>query len=252
MNSKTDFQDQVALVTGGASGIGAAVTERIAAAGASVVIADSNLEAAERAAQSLRDRNLACAAVQVDVSAPESVARAVEFTVQTFGALHLAVNNAGIPAPEAKLGNCALEDWHRVLDVDLSGVFYCLRCEIPAVLASGGGAIVNVASVVGLVGAVDKAPYVAAKHGVVGLTKAAALDYAGSGVRVNAVAPGFVDTPMVAGRGEATRAAIAALHPMDRMARPGEVAELITFLLSERAAFITGSCHLVDGGYAAR
>jgi NAD(P)-dependent dehydrogenase (short-subunit alcohol dehydrogenase family) len=251
-NEAGEFVGKVALVTGAASGIGLEVARRLAQAGASVVLADLDVEQAQARATELAEQGARACATGVDVAQASSVCAAVDFTVAQYGALHLAVNNAGIPAPRVELGEYPLESWQRVIDIDLNGVFYSLRYEIPAMLASGGGAIVNLASILGVTGMASVAPYVAAKHGVVGLTKAAALDYATRGIRVNAVAPGYVETPLLAGRDEATIRCLADSHPLERMAQPGEIAEVILFLLSARASFVTGSCYMADGGYTVR
>ncbi|ATL25935.1 SDR family NAD(P)-dependent oxidoreductase [Streptomyces formicae] len=245
------FAGKTALVTGAASGIGLEVARRLAAAGASVVVADYNEQGAKDVAAALTEAGGRAAAVRVDVTDPESVRRAVESAVETFGGLHLAVNNAGIAGASAPTGEYGIEDWQRVIDTNLNGVFYSLRHELPHILASGGGAVVNMSSILGTNGFAGSPAYSAAKHAVVGLTKTAAVEYAAQGVRVNAVGPGFIDTPLLQGA-ESQRAHLISLHPQGRLGTAEEVAELTLFLLSDRASFINGSYHLVDGGYAAR
>ncbi len=243
-----DFSDRVALVTGGASGIGEAIVRQLSAAGARVVVADCDGERAEALAASLP----ASRAHAVDVADPAAVQAMVSFTVQHFGALHLAVNNAGVGGEVAPVADHPLDAWRRVMGINLDGVFYGMKYQIPAILAAGGGAIVNMSSILGSNGWAGSCAYVAAKHALQGLTKTAALEYAAQGLRVNAVAPAFIDTPLIAAYQGEVREQLVSLHPAGRLGRAEEVAALTCFLLSDEAAFINGSCHLVDGGYSAR
>jgi NAD(P)-dependent dehydrogenase (short-subunit alcohol dehydrogenase family) len=243
-----EFAGKAALVTGGASGIGLAVAQQLTEGGARVAVADYNEDGAKQAADGLDG----AIAVRVDVTDEASVRAAVDETLSAFGALHLGVNNAGIGGPSAPTGEHDVAGWHKVIDTNLNGVFYSLRYEIPAIKAAGGGAIVNMSSILGSVGFAGSPAYVAAKHGVIGLTRCAALDHAGDGIRINAVGPGFISTPLLSNMDDAALQFLVGLHPTGRLGTSEEVAALTVFLLSNRASFITGSYHLVDGGYTAR
>ena len=248
-----EFDGKVALVTGEASGIGASVARQLAEQGAKVVVADLNLEGAQKIVDEIAAAGGTAAAYSVDVGKHEAVQAMVKFATDTYGALHLAVNNAGIGGPTKPTADYGIDEWHKVVDIDLNSVFYSLKYEIPAILAAGGGAIVNMASILGTNGFANSPAYVASKHAVVGLTKASALEYSAKGIRINAVGPGFIRTPLLgANSANQTFDALTALHPIGRLGESDEVAALTVFLLSAKASFITGSYHLVDGGYSAQ
>jgi NAD(P)-dependent dehydrogenase (short-subunit alcohol dehydrogenase family) len=221
----------------------------LAAAGARVVVSDIGSDAVKVLAEELGDEVVA---VVGDVRSAEDVASMVQAAVSTFGRLDLAVNNAGVGVPVKRdVAETELETWDRITGINLDGVFLCMRAELPAMLPAGG-AIVNVSSVMGAVAIAGASPYIAAKHGVVGLTKAAALEYASRGIRVNAVGPGFIDTPLLSYNTPERMVEIAAAHPVGRLGSASEIARAILFLLSPAASFITGAYVPVDGGYLAR
>ena len=248
-----DLTGRVGLVTGGASGIGAATVRLLVARGARVVIADRDVAAGEGLAAELGGPEVA-RFVATDVTDPDQVAAMVDAAVEGFGGLDLAVNNAGTSGTYTALTDHTLADWERTVSINLTGVFLCLRAEVPALLARGGGAIVNTASGAGLMGFAHLPAYVASKHGVVGLTKSVALEYARKGIRVNVVCPGSVRTPMPAGfvgGDEDALEGMGKMSPIGRLGTPAEIAEAIVWLCTDASSFVTGAAVTVDGGVMA-
>jgi NAD(P)-dependent dehydrogenase (short-subunit alcohol dehydrogenase family) len=250
-----ELAGKVVIVTGASAGIGRAAAFALAAEGATVVLADVNAARGEQVVAELTDKGGTAQFIQTDVSDDAQVAAMVARTIDVFGRLDCAFNNAGIEGEPAPTHECTPENWRRTIAVDLTGVWSCMRHEIPPMLEGGGGSIVNCSSVAGLVGFPGIAAYVASKHGVVGLTKTAALEYAEAGIRVNAVCPGVIDTEMVerfTGGQPDAEAAMLATEPVGRMGRPEEIADAVVWLCSERSSFTTGQAIAVDGGFVAR
>lgn len=248
------LEGKVALVTGAASGIGRAVAATYAIEGARVLVSDLDEHGGVQTVEQITAAGGEAFFEQADVADPAANARLVERAVERYGALHIACNNAGIGGAQAPTADYPVEDWQRILGINLSGAFYGMRAQIPAMLEAGGGAIVNMASILAQVGFANSSGYVAAKHGLVGLTKTAAMEYAAAGVRVNAVGPGFIETPLLAPLKEdrAVYDMLVSLHPIGRLGTPQEVADLVAFLSSDKASFITGAYMPVDGGYLTR
>ena len=241
----------VALITGAGSGLGQAVAQRFGEAGASVVVADIDDEGGGRTVERIRDAGGEALFCEADVSDPGAVETIVDVATEEYGGLDYAVNNAGISGEPAPIGEQSLENWQQVIGVNLSGVFHGLRYEIPALLEHGGGAIVNMSSVAGNVASPQLAPYVASKHGVLGLTKNAAVEYSEEDIRVNAVCPGIIGTPLTEGSGDDSEmvAQAKAATPMNRLGKPTEIADAIMWLCSDEASYVTGEAINVDGGY---
>ncbi|MCY4385970.1 MAG: SDR family oxidoreductase [Desulfurellaceae bacterium] len=249
------FKSKVALVTGGSSGIGRATALAFAQRGARVVVADLGVEGGEETASLIQNTGGEALFIQTDVAQANEIEHLVGKTVETYGQLDCALNNAGIAGDLSLTADCSEEHWNRVMSINLRGVWLCMKHELPQMLKQGSGAIVNTASVLGLVGIIGQAAYVAAKHGVVGLTKTAALEYAKSGIRVNAVCPGVIQTPMVEGvinaQPELTEGLLA-LEPVGRLGKPEEIAQTAVWLCSDAASFVTGHSMAADGGYTAQ
>lgn len=244
------LENKVALVTGGASGIGKAIVELFIEEGAKVVFSDLNEDLGKQVENQLNSDQAVF--VKADAGSVEDNKKLVDIAVEKFGALHIAVNNAGIGGESAIVGDYGIDAWNTVININLNGVFYGMKYQLPEI-EKAGGSIINMASILGAVGFAQSSAYVAAKHGVVGLTKAAAWEYGQKGVRINAVGPGFISTPLVDNALDAdTLDYLASQHAVGRLGKSEEVAELTLFLASDRSSFVTGSYYPVDGGYLAK
>lgn len=249
-----EFSGKVAVVTGASSGIGKSVSELYAREGAAVVLSDINQGLGEKATEGIRKAGGEAMFVRADVSKPSDCENMVKATLDKYGRLDFACNNAGIGGDQNRTVDYSIEAWEKAISVNLSGVFYCMKYEIPAMLGSGGGSIINMASILGRVGFAGAVGYVAAKHGVLGLTKTTAMEYAPQGVRVNVVGPGFISTPLIQEleNDPEINNMLISLHPIGRLGKPEEVAELVMWLSADKASFVTGAYIPVDGGYLTR
>ena len=247
-----DLQGKTALVTGAASGIGRATALLYGQHGARVMVSDIDEAPGRQVVAELQAAGAEAQFYRADVGNAAQCRQLVQETVAAFGSLDVACNNAGITGELSLTADYSLEGWQHIINVNLNSVFFCLKYELAVMLKQGSGAIVNMSSILGQVGTPKLAGYVTAKHGLIGLTQTAAIEYAAQGIRINAVGPGYIDTPLLSAFSPETRAGLVALHPIGRLGTSEEVAELVTWLSSEKASFVTGSYYPVDGGYLAK
>ena len=247
-----DLQGKTALVTGAASGIGRAVALLYGQHGANVMVSDIDETQGQQVVAELAAAGANARFYKADVGDAAQCQQLVQATVAAFGGLDIACNNAGITGELSLTADYSLKGWQQIINVNLNSVFFCLKYELEVMLKQGHGAIINMSSILGQVGTPTLAGYVAAKHAVVGLTQTAAQEYAAQGIRINAVGPGYIDTPLLSGFSAETKAGLVALHPIGRLGRSEEVAELVIWLSSDKASFVTGAYYPVDGGYLAK
>jgi NAD(P)-dependent dehydrogenase (short-subunit alcohol dehydrogenase family) len=247
------LENKTAIITGAGSGIGRAISLLYSKEGANIIVSDIDEAGGKETVDQIKKNGGKAVFVKANTSKAEDNEAAVNAAVKEFGGLHIAVNNAGIGGPFSMTGEYPIAGWDKVISINLSGVFYGLRYQIPAILKSGGGSIINIASILGKVGTKGSPAYVASKHGVIGLTEAAALEYADKKIRINSIGPGYIHTPLLEKNLDAVAMkALEGMHPMGRLGRSEEVAELALWLATEKASFVTGAYYNVDGGYLAQ
>ena len=243
------FENKVVIVTGGGSGIGQATAVLYAQGGAKVIVSDIDEKGGQETVASIKKAGGDASFVKTDVSNPEDCEALVKTTIRIYGRLDMAFNNAGIGGEMNPIADMSVEGWLKVINVNLNSVFYCMKYELPEMLKQGHGSIVNMSSILGQVAFGNSAAYVAAKHGVVGISRNAAVEYAKQGIRVNAVGPAFINTPLLSALDQKMKVALVTMHPIGRLGEPKEVAELVVWLSSDKASFVTGNYYAVDGGY---
>ncbi|NJW52608.1 SDR family NAD(P)-dependent oxidoreductase [Salinimicrobium oceani] len=246
------MKDKVVIISGAASGIGEATALLFGKEGAKVIVADIDIEAGKEVVKRIERAGGIASFFKVDVASAAENKSLVDFAVSTYGRLDIAVNNAGIGGEANKIVDMSLEGWHRVIDVNLHSIFYGMKYQIEAMLKTGQGSIINISSILGSVGFEGSVGYVAAKHAIVGMTRNAALEYSSQNIRINAVGPAFIDTPLLDQIDDDIKKQLISLHPIGRLGRSQEVAELILWLGNDKASFATGSYYPIDGGYLAR
>ena len=246
------MKNKTVIITGAASGIGKAAAEIFAKHGANVVVSDIQESEGKAVVDGINSSGGKASFFKTDVAKPEEMEALVNFAVKTYGKLDVAVNNAGIGGELNPVAEMSIEGWQKVIGINLNSLFYGMKYQIQAMLKNGGGSIVNISSILGSVGFAGSAGYAAAKHGVIGLTQTAALEYSAQNIRINAVGPGFIDTPLLNALNAEMKQQLVALHPIGRLGKSEEVGELILWLSSDRSSFVTGSYYPVDGGYLAR
>lgn len=246
MVNRMTMQNKVAMITGAASGIGREVAIRLAGEGCKLCLVDLNADPLAKLEQELSGLTslITCIGDVTDHHFIQTVINQIE---QHFGRLDLALNNAGITTAANAVADVAIDEWHKVMNINVNSLYYCMHYQVPLMLKNDGGSIVNMSSMLGLIATKNRAPYVTSKHAVTGMSKAVALDYADQNIRVNSVHPGYIETPLIA---HIDHQALAKKHPVGRLGKAEEVAALVSFLFSDEAQFITGSQYVIDGGYS--
>lgn len=246
------MKGKTVIITGGASGIGEAAVRLFASSGANVVVSDIDSTKGNKLVNEIREVDGIASFFKTDVAVAQQMEALVNYAVDTYGKLDIAVNNAGIGGEQNAIADMSIEGWEKVISINLNSLFYGLKYQVAAMLKSGGGSIVNITSILGAVGFVGSSAYSAAKHGIIGLTQTAALEYSAKNIRINAVGPGFIDTPLLHAMDSKMKDQLISMHPIGRLGKSEEVAELILWLGSEKSSFVTGSYYPIDGGYLAK